>query len=139
MRYLAFDMGSKRTGVAVTDPLGMFAQALTTLETPKVLPWLKNYLEQEKVKGLVLGFPLNHQGEATDATALVLDTQKKIQSTFPNLPIFLEDEAFSSKQALNTLIQAGTSPKKRREKGLIDKVSAVHILQRFLQNQTTAL
>ena len=139
MRYLAFDLGSKRTGAAVTDPLGMFAQALTTLDTPQVLSWLKTYLEQEKVIGLVLGYPLNHQGEATDATALVLDTQKKIRSVFPNLPIYLEDEAFSSKQALNTLIQAGTSPKKRREKGLIDKVSAVHILQRFLQNQTTTL
>ena len=139
MRYLAFDLGSKRTGVAVTDPLGMFAQALTTLDTPQVLSWLKTYLEQEKVIGLVLGYPLNHQGEATDATALVLDTQKKIRSVFPNLPIYLEDEAFSSKQALNTLIQAGTGPKKRREKGLIDKVSAVHILQRFLQNQTTTL
>ncbi len=134
-RILAIDYGLKRTGIAVTDPLQIIATALDTVPTADIFTYLKTYLSQEEVEGIVLGLPSNLQGNPTDSTAAVEQFGKSIQKKYPAIPLHFHDERFTSKMALNAMIAAGTSKKYRREKGNIDKVSAVLILQSFIESQ----
>jgi len=135
-RILALDIGKKRTGIAVTDPLCMIAQGLTTVATEELLPWLKTYLEGEAVKLLIWGLPKSLSGGDTDGTLHALNTAASIGLTFPNLPLESVDERFSSTLAFQGLIEAGAGKKRRQDKGLLDKMSAVQLLQTYL-NKTT--
>lgn len=135
-RILALDYGKKRTGIAVTDSLQLIANALTTIETPLLLAFLKKYVEKEDVAYFVLGLPVDLQNQKTDATQSVKTFAKKLEIAFPNKKLHFYDERFTSKLALQTLIAAGTTKKFRKDKGNIDKISATIILQDWMERNS---
>ena len=123
-RLLSIDYGSKRIGIAVTDPLKIIANALTTVNNKDIFNFLKEYLLKEAVDGFVVGMPVNLNNQDTDITPDVRKFVVKLKAHFPTINVHIIDERFTSKMAMNTLIQAGTTKKFRRDKGNIDKVSA---------------
>ncbi|MDP5120166.1 MAG: Holliday junction resolvase RuvX [Spirosomaceae bacterium] len=131
-RILALDYGGKRTGIAVTDPLKIIASALTTVPSNELLKFLQDYCSNEAVESFVIGYPVSLKGESTDGTKLIEKFVEKLKSTFPEIPVNLIDERFTSKIAMQSMIASGMSKKSRREKGNVDKVSAVIILQDYL-------
>ena len=133
-RILAIDYGAKRTGLAVTDPSKIIASALETVPTDKLLEYLKKYTQTEAVEAFVVGMPKNLDGTATDGTAHVERFVVELKNTFPETPIHLHDERFTSKMAMQTMIAGGMKKKDRQIKGNIDKISAVIILQSFMEN-----
>lgn len=135
-RILALDYGGKRTGVAVTDPLKIIASALTTVPSNELLAYLIKYCKTEEVESFVIGYPLSLKNELTDGTKLVEKFVEKLKATFPETPVHLIDERFTSKIAMQSMVASGMSKKNRKVKGNVDKVSAVIILQDFLQQNS---
>ena len=131
-RVLAIDYGKKRTGLAVTDPLKIIATALETVMTVDLLKYLVDYMQKEEVEQIVLGLPVNLNSQDTDVTADVRKFADILRTQFPAIPVHFYDERFTSKMALQSMIDSGTKKKDRREKGNLDKISAVIILQSFL-------
>lgn len=136
-RILAIDYGLKRTGIAVTDPLRIIATGLLTIETINLLSFLKEYTTKEKVDIFVLGYPLNLDGTSTHGTEPVIKFRKKLEIEFPQIPVNYEDERYTSKLAVEAMVWGGVKKKQRRDKSLIDKVSATIILQAYLERQDT--
>jgi putative Holliday junction resolvase len=132
-RILAIDYGAKRTGLAVTDPSKIIASALETVPTDKLLDYLKKYTQTEVVEAFVVGMPKNLDGTTTDGTAYVERFVVELKNIFPEIPIHLHDERFTSKMAVQTMIAGGMKKKDRQVKGNIDKISAVIILQSFME------
>ena len=133
-RLLAIDYGKVRTGLAVTDPLKIIATALDTVKSVELLMYLKKYTEQEAVEVFVLGLPVNLKSEDTPTTTMVREFGQKLQDAFPEIPVRFVDERFTSKMAMDSMIASGTKKKDRQNKGNTDKVSAVIILQSFMQS-----
>ena len=134
-RILAIDYGSKRVGLAVTDPLQIIASALETVHSKDVIAFLKRYDEQEGIESFVLGMPKKLDNTDTNATPLVRQFEQLLRKNFPEKLLYLHDERFTSKMALDAMIAGGSKKKDRREKGNIDKVSAAIILQSFLESR----
>ncbi|GAB3249290.1 Holliday junction resolvase RuvX [Larkinella harenae] len=134
-RLLAIDYGTKRTGLAVTDPLQLIATALETVPTHQLLDYLKRYAAGEPVEAFVVGLPTRLDGTDTDNTPRVRAFVEKLKTAFPAIPVHWHDERFTSVMALQAMIAGGTKKKDRREKGNIDKVSAVIILQSFMESR----
>ncbi|MEA5403946.1 Holliday junction resolvase RuvX [Arcicella sp. DC2W] len=134
-RILAIDYGSKRVGLAVTDPLKIIASALDTVHSKDVLEFLKAYIAREEVEAIVVGMPINLDGEDTNNTPQVKGFVKGLKKAFPEMPIHLHDERFTSSMAMSAMIASGYSKKDRREKGNIDKISATIILQSFMESK----
>ncbi len=134
-RILAIDYGLKRTGIAVTDPMQIIATGLTTVETQKLMPFLKEYFKKEEVEQVIIGLPLNLDDSDTDATAMVRHFIQGFRKNFPLLPIRDVDERYSSKQASRALIDMGMKKKQRQQKGIIDEVAATILLQEYLQHR----
>ncbi len=134
-RIIALDYGGRRTGVAVTDPLQMIAYPLDTIDTSKIIDYLKGYFAKENVETIVLGAPLNMDGTDTDATQMVIEFEKKLKENFPNHPIVKIDERLTSRMAKQTLIDAGYKKKDRKNKKLVDTVAAALILQTYLASK----
>ena len=133
-RIVAIDYGTKRVGLAATDPLKIIASAIDTIDEPKVIDFLKAYIKVENVELFVVGEPFRFDGSPAQSTAAInkfIDTLKK---NFPNIPIDREDESFSSKEAFQTMIDSGITKKKRRDKAIIDRVSATIILKNYMEN-----
>jgi len=135
-RIISIDYGTKRVGLAVTDPLQMIATALDTVHSKDVMAFLKDYIEKEEVEAFVLGMPVNLDLTETDATPHVKSFHKKLLESFPKYPIHLVDERFTSKMAMDTMIRGGMKKKDRRVKGNVDKISAVILLQEFLERKS---
>lgn len=135
-RLLAFDLGTKRTGVAETDPMQIIAEAIGTVATDELLPWLKDYLQREKVDTLVIGEPKRMHGEHSDVEVFIRETIDRIQGEHPNLNIERQDERFTSSIAQKAMIDGGMKKKQRRDKGQIDKISAVLILQAYMDRKS---
>lgn len=133
-RILAIDYGLKRTGIAVTDPLKIIATALTTIESPKLINFLKDYFKKEEVELIVIGEPKNWDESDTHATPLVKKVVEKLKKEFPEKPIKLVDERYTSKMASAALIDMGLKKKQRQDKSLVDKVAATIILQEYLRS-----
>lgn len=133
-RILAIDFGLKRTGLAVTDPLKIIATALDTVETQNLLNYLKTYITKEPVERLVLGLPRRLNNQDTDMTPHVRKLEATLRATFPQLPVSLVDERFTSSMAQRAMIEGGMKKKDRRIKGNVDKISAVIILQSWLES-----
>ncbi len=133
-RILAIDYGLKRTGLAVTDPLQIIATGLDTVETKELLPFLKNYFSEEEVEGIVIGEPKHLDGTPTHLMPKIEALIKKINELFPDIKVDLQDERFTSADAKRIILQSGAKKKKRRDKALVDKISAVLILQEYLQH-----
>lgn len=134
-RILALDYGGKRTGVAVTDELQIIATAIDTIETSKLFEFLDGYLAQENVSDLVVGLPLRFSGELNDIEQQIIPFISKFKTKYPQITVHRENEMFTSKMASRALVEGGMKKKKRQEKGAIDKVSAVIILQSFLSHK----
>ncbi len=131
-RILAIDYGLKRTGIAVTDPLRIIATALDTVPTIDLLKFLNTYLQKETVDEFVVGMPktlLNEDSEIAPQVRAFVEELKKI---FPNKPVHLADERFTSRMAMRTMIDGGMKKKDRQVKGNVDKISATIILQSFM-------
>ena len=133
-RIIAVDYGKKRVGLAVTDPLQLIATPLDTVETPKIIAYLSDYLSRETVERFVVGMPKDLRNRDADATPLVEAFVKQLQKKFPNIPIELVDERFTSKLAFQAMIDGGVKKMDRRDKGLIDRTSAVIILQSYMES-----
>ncbi len=131
-RILAIDYGSKRVGIAVTDPEQIVANGLTTVHSKDLMDYLKDYLSREKVQTIVVGYPTNLDGTETHATPLVKGVIRKLKKQFPSQIITTLDESFTSKMATNAMVQGGMKKKKRQDKGVVDKISATLILQSYL-------
>ena len=132
-RIIALDYGTKRTGVAVTDPLKIIASPLVTLPSANLRPWMKAYLEKEFVETIIIGMPLSLDGSETHATKPVKDIIRLLKKDFPNVPIVTVDEQFTSKMAMQTLLKSGLKKKDRQKKELIDQTAATILLQDYLQ------
>ena len=133
-RVLALDLGSKRTGLAVTDPLRIIATALDTVPTKGLLDYLKRYLAQEKVDGFVVGLPLHLDGTPTEIASHVHSLVDVLKRTFPDKWVETVDERFTSRMAEQTLLQSGKGRMARREKGQLDRISATILLQGWLES-----
>jgi putative Holliday junction resolvase len=131
-RIISLDYGKKRTGIAVTDPLQLIATGLTTIASESLIYWLKQYFAKEEVEAIVLGFPTNLDGSDTDITAKVRKIHTQLQKIFADKKIVLMDEWFTSKMAFQTMIDSGLKQKARRNKALIDEISATIILKEYL-------
>jgi putative Holliday junction resolvase len=134
-RILAIDYGKKRTGLAITDPLQIIATALDVIESPKLFTYLKIYFAKERVDAIVLGLPKTLMNEDDEMTSVVRAIAEKIQQTFPDKPLHLLDERFTSKIAHRSMIDSGMSKKNRRVKGNADKIAATIILQDFMSSK----
>lgn len=132
-RIIAFDFGLKRTGIAVTDEEQNFAFPIDTLSTLDLLQWIKDYVHKENVVCFVFGLPLHADDTPADIEPHILGFIKKVKKQFPSIQIERHDERYTSKMALDAIIKGGVPKMKRRNKSLIDKISATIILQSYLQ------
>jgi putative holliday junction resolvase len=132
-RIIAIDLGTKRTGLAVTDSLKMIANPLETVETSKLLDYLLMYFQKESVDTIVLGYPKSLDGSDNEMTPRVMSMKDRLSKKFPDQKIVLVDERFTSKMAMQSMIEMGSKKKDRKEKaGNLDKLSATIILQSYL-------
>jgi putative holliday junction resolvase len=132
-RVLAIDFGLKRTGIAVTDPLKIIASGLTTVPTPELLDFLKQYCAQETVETLVVGLPLYPDGNPAQIAPQADALAEKLRQLFPEIPVLRQDERFTSNEAKKIILQSGIGKQKRRDKKLVDKIAAALILEQFMQ------
>ncbi len=134
-RVLAIDFGKIRTGIAVTDELKIIASGLTTVNTSDLLSFLKEYTSKEKVELFLMGLPKQMDNSDSESEALILPFLKKIEKLFPQIPMKRIDERFTSKMAFQTMIDSGMKKKQRRNKAMVDEISATIILQSYLYSQ----
>ena len=133
-RILSIDYGGKRTGLAATDPLKIIASGLCTVETPKLMAFLKDYFSKETVELVLVGMPLNWDDTATHATPLVEKFIAAFKKNFPSIPLKEVDERFTSKMASQAMLQMGLKKKQRQNKGMVDEIAATILLQEYLQS-----
>ncbi|MBC2839965.1 Holliday junction resolvase RuvX [Robiginitalea sp. SC105] len=133
-RILALDYGQKRTGIAVTDSMQMIASGLTTVPTAELLDFLSRYFEQEDVEMVVVGEPRRMDNTPSGIEVEIGRFIERFGKRFPQLPVRRQDERFSSKMAVQAMIQGGMKKKKRRDKAAVDKISATLILQSYLSS-----
>ena len=131
-RVLAIDYGTKRTGIAVTDVLRIIATPLETVATRELINFLKAYLQKETVDEFVVGMPKTLKNEDSAIAPLVRKFIEELKKTFPDKPVHLADERFTSSIAMRAMIDGGMKKKDRQKKGNVDKISATIILQSFL-------
>jgi putative Holliday junction resolvase len=131
---MALDYGTKRTGIAVTDPLQIIASGLTTIPTGEVFEFLTEYFRQEEVEKIVVGEPLHPDGNPAQIHHLAKGFANKLRKEFPRIEVVMHDERFTSSDAKQVILQSGAKQKKRRDKTLVDKVSAVLILEDYLKS-----
>jgi putative Holliday junction resolvase len=131
-RILALDFGKVRTGIAVTDELQLIASGLTTVETKDLLYFLEEYTQQESVERFVVGLPKQMDNTASESEVLIQNFLKKLTAKFPSIPVERQDERFTSKMAFQSMLDSGMKKKKRKDKALVDEISATLILQAYL-------
>jgi putative holliday junction resolvase len=134
-RILAIDYGKKRVGLAATDPLQIIANRLETVSTQDIWIFLKDYLAKETVDCIVVGYPRQMNNEASEAVRYINPFLKKLQETYPAIPVELVDERFTSKLAFRAMIDGGLKRKARQDKAMVDAVSATIILQSYLEQK----
>jgi len=133
-RILSIDYGKKRTGLAVTDPLQIIATGLTTVETPQLFKFLKEYFAKEPVELIIMGEPKNWDDTDTHATPLVKKAVERLKREFPAIPVKMWDERYTSKMASQAMIEMGLKKKQRQNKALVDEIAATIILQEYLRS-----
>ncbi|RYH73846.1 Holliday junction resolvase RuvX [Flavobacteriaceae bacterium 144Ye] len=134
-RILAIDFGTKRTGIAVTDELQIIASGLTTVETKDLFAFLKEYVSNESVELFVVGEPKRLNNEASESEVAIKPFIDKLTKAFPDIPFTRVDERFTSKMAFQTMIDSGLTKKQRKNKALVDEISATIILQSYLYSR----
>ena len=131
-RILGIDFGLRRTGIAASDPLGIFASALDTVDSTKLIDYLKKYAESARIVRFVMGYPVNLDGRPSEAQSHVDAFLPKLRAAFPEVPVTLEDERFTSVLAHRAMIDGGMKASRRRDKKEVDRISAAIILQSYL-------
>ena len=131
---MGIDYGTKRTGIAVTDPLQIIASGLTTIPTAEVFDFLSAYFREEEVEKVVVGEPLYPDGNPAQIAHLVKGFVNKLRKMFPSIEVVLHDERFTSEAAKSIILQSGIGKKKRRDKSLVDRISAALILEDYLKS-----
>ena len=126
----------KRTGIAVTDPLGIFASPVETVPSAKIIEYLKNYTAKEQIGLFVVGYPMNMNNTPSEAARYVDTFLKQLKKNFPQIPVELEDERFTSVLAHRSMIDGGMKKMARRDKSVVDKISAGIILQSYLDRKS---
>ena len=134
-QILAMDYGAKRTGIAVTDDMQIIASGLTTIATESLLDFLDSYVKKEKVELFLIGEPKQRDNSPSDIEYEIRPFLKKLSARFPDIPIERVDERFTSKMAFQTMINSGMSKGKRKNKALVDEISATIILQSYLSGR----
>lgn len=132
-RILAFDYGTRRVGVAVTDPLRIIANGISTIHPKDIIVFLKKYISENVVDEILVGLPRHMNNEASDVEKQIIHFINTIKKNFPQLPVNRYDERFTSKIAAQTMYDAGLNRKKRQNKALIDQISATIILMDYLE------
>ena len=132
-RILALDYGTKRVGIAVTDPLQIIANGLTTVSEKEIWQFLSEYFTKEKVDCVVIGYPVQTSGKGSESLRVINPFIKKFRKTYPDILVELADERYTSKIAHQTMISGGLKKKARQNKSLVDTISATIILQGYLE------
>ena len=133
-RLLAIDYGTKRTGIAITDELQIIASGLTTVSTTDLIVFLKDYVSNETVDKIVVGLPKQMDNTDSESEVYIQKFLVKLEKQIPNISIVRVDERFTSKMAFRTMIDGGLSKKQRRNKALVDEISATLILQSYMSS-----
>lgn len=133
-RILAIDYGQKRIGLAVTDELQIVANALDTIHVKDIHDYIRNYVKVNNVECFVVGLPKTLQNQASESTPFIENFVNWLKRAFPDIPIEREDERFTSKMAFQTMLDSGISKKARKDKGLVDRISATILLQSYLSH-----
>lgn len=134
-RIVALDIGRKRTGIAATDPLQLIANGVATVPTHQVPEYLVEYTRHETVELLVIGQPVDMHNEPSEATRFIEPIVNRIVKLLPKLQIVRHDERFTSRLAHRAMLEGGLGRMQRRDKALVDKISATIILQSYMQSQ----
>ena len=134
-RILAIDYGQKRVGIAVTDPLKIIANGLTTVSSGDIFKFIAEYTSKESVELFVVGLPKKMNNESSDSMRFIEPFVKGLKSKYPNIPIEMVDERFTSVLAQRAILEGGVKKKDRQNKSLVDEVSATIILQTFLESK----
>jgi putative holliday junction resolvase len=132
MRIMAFDYGTKRIGIAITDPMQIIATGLDTIHPNQIVEYLKKYLLREQVERFIVGEPKQMDNKPSQSAIHVKGFVNLLKKTFPEIPIEMLDERFTSKMASATIAQSGMGKKARRNKELVDTISAVILLQSWM-------
>lgn len=135
-RIVAIDYGKKRVGIAVTDPLKIIANGLATVQSKEIWEFLERYTSEQEVECFVVGYPKQLNNKPSEAARYVEPFVKKLQKRFPQIPTQLYDERFTSKLAKQAMIDGGLKKKRRRDKALVDEISATIILQNFMDSKS---
>ena len=131
-RIIGIDYGRKRMGLAITDPLGLFASPLTTINPNDFDSYIDKLMKSETIESFVVGYPVKMNNTPSEAVNDINPFIKKLKKKYPDIPVFLADERFTSQMALRTMIDGGVKKTKRKNKATIDMISASIILQSFL-------
>lgn len=134
-RILAIDYGLKRTGIAVTDELQIIASGLITVSTNDLIPFLQDYIKKEEIELFLIGEPKKMDNSPSESEAFITPFIKKLEKEFSKIPIKRVDERFTSKMAFQTMIDSGLKKSQRKNKALIDEISATLILQSYLYSK----
>ncbi|WP_405296282.1 Holliday junction resolvase RuvX [Algibacter sp. Ld11] len=134
-RILAIDYGTKRTGIAITDELQIIASGLTTVNTKEIFSFLKTYVSKERVELFLVGEPKQMDNTASESEVYILKFLSTLEKHFPNIPVKRVDERFTSKMAFQTMIDSGLKKNQRKNKALVDEISATLILQSYLYSK----
>jgi putative pre-16S rRNA nuclease len=131
-RLLAIDYGIKRTGIAITDELQLIASGLTTIASDTIITFLADYFSKEKVEKVIIGKPLQMNGQPSESTEIIEKFVLLFQKKFPDMPLVRADERFTSKMAFQTMIDSGLKKKQRQNKALVDEIAATIMLQGYM-------
>lgn len=134
-RIVAIDYGRKRTGIAVTDPMQLIANGLTTVPTHQLLTFLLDYVQREPVERIIVGLPKQMNNEASENMKHIEPFVRSLRKKLPDMPVEYVDERFTSVLAHRTMLDAGLKKKDRQNKGLVDEISATIILQSYMESR----
>lgn len=134
-RILAIDYGKKRTGIAVSDPLQIIANGLTTVPTAQLMAFLTDYMAKETVERVIVGLPKQMNNEVSENMTNITPFVNRFMKLFPSIPIAYVDERFTSVLAHRAMIDGGLKKKDRQNKALVDEISATIILQSYMENK----
>ena len=134
-RFLGIDYGKKRTGLALCDPTKTIASPFTTVLTNDLHSFIESYITDENIEGFVIGYPRQMNNKPSETVRYINPFVKYLEKKYSNIPVFLVDERFTSKMAVQAMVSGGMKKQKRRDKANVDKISAAIILQSFLDQK----
>jgi len=134
-RILAIDYGRKRTGIAVTDPMQIIANGLTTVPTGELMDFLLDYMKREKVERIIIGHPKQMNNQDSESMKYIVPFVNRLKKVLPDVPLEMVDERFTSVLAHQAMLAGGLKKKDRQNKALVDEISATIILQSYLESK----